>query len=138
MTSSFLKLKILEIVKNSPHALTIREICCLLNEKPFNYCMNIDGNGTRCIWWYRRPLHERETYTCKLGYPNCRYNALRVIQLVNELVKEGKLKKKLEHLRDDLSKWGRDNFKLIYVSDEQLRKRIGIENTILKYIIDNK
>ena len=131
---TWLERKVLEIVKKSEIALTIREICCLVNNKPFSYCMNIDGKGTRCIWWYRRPLHERETYTCKLGYPNCRYNAIRVIQIVNKLVKEGKLKKKLEHLRDNLSKWGRDNFKLIYINDDQLRKRLGYSAKIYDFI----
>ena len=126
-----LRYSILRIVYSSHVALTIREICCILNNKPFNYCYNVDGNGGRCVWFYRRPRHEAQRI--RLVKPECKVTALRVIQLVNTPVCERKLKKHVVHLRDPLSTWGHDNFRLVYIREEQLRNRLKTKN-ILDYL----
>jgi len=127
---SVLEKRILSIITRSEIALHEREICCILNHKPYEYCQNVDGNGARCVYWYRRPKHELKTYTCRLVEPKSKYPATRVITAINELVRQGKLKKRIIHLRDNLSKWGRDNFRLIYIHDDQLRKRLKTQSLI--------
>ena len=126
-----LRLKVLRVVSSSEVALTVREVCCLINGKSVNYCQNVDGCGGRCIWFYRRPKHESQRI--RLVKPNCTYTALQVMRVISQLVKEGKLKRVEVHLRDELSTWNHDKFKLIYVNEEQLRKRLGVR-TILDFL----
>ncbi len=63
----WLEVKILQILRTNSIGLTTREICCALNNKPRDYCLNVDGEGSRCRWWYRRPRHESQKI--RLGSP---------------------------------------------------------------------
>jgi|GEM_PF-3242297 len=112
---------IYEIVRCSQVALTTREICCLLNGVDKSYCLNVDGKGSRCIWWFRRPRHEKQRI--KLAKPICRYNPLSLYRHLNYLVKLGLVKRIELYLRDPLSTWGKDRHVLYYTTEEQLYKR---------------
>ncbi|RLE90747.1 MAG: hypothetical protein DRN04_14425 [Thermoprotei archaeon] len=113
---------ILELVKRSEEALTVREICCLINGKDPDYCINVDGEGSRCLYFYRRPKHESQRI--KLVRLDCKTPATTVIRAVNRLAEKGLIKKKIFRLRDPLSTWNRDNFRLVYVDENQIRKRL--------------
>ena len=111
---------IMNAVSSSEVALTTREICCALNNKPKDYCLNIDGNGGRCIWWYRRPRHESQRI--RLVKPT-----LELYPYLRLLVEKGLLKRWEGYLPDRLSKWGYDRHVLYYVSEDQLEKRLAKE-----------
>jgi len=114
--------EVLLAVKSSRVALTTREICCALNGKPRDYCLNVDSEGSRCIWWYRRPKHEKQKI--KLVKPNCKVNPLSLYRDLEVLVKSGLLKRMELYLRNPLSTWGRDRHVLYYVDEEQLHNRL--------------
>jgi len=116
---------ILEAVRSSDEALTTREICCTLNNKPKDYCMNIDGRGARCVWWYRRPRHE--SCRIRLAKPDCRIRPLDLYPYLKILVERGLLKRWEGYLPDRLSRWGYDRHVLYYVSEDQLEKRLAKE-----------
>jgi len=130
---SYLERLVFEAVQCSGVALSVREICVLLNKKTLDYCLNVDGQGSRCAFFYRRPRHESQKI--RLARPSCRINALRVIEAVNSLVKRGLLRKVVVHLRDELSSWNHDNFRLVYVNEKQLRRRLKTVS-LLKFTIE--
>ena len=84
--------------------------------------MNIDGNGTRCIYWYRRPKHESQRI--KLGRPNCKINPLGLYGVLKRLVEYNLIKRAELRLKDDLSVWGRDRHVLYFTCEDQLRRRL--------------
>ena len=110
------------IIYSSPEALTTREICCKLNNVPRDYCYNVDGEGGRCVFWYRRPKHESQKI--KLVRPKCRYRPSALYQILKMLVSRGLVKKYVIYLRDELSTWGYDKHVLYYVTEDQLRARL--------------
>ena len=115
-------LRVSVVVGSSQAALTTREICCLLNGVDRGYCMNVDGRGGRCVWWYRRPKRERQRV--RLVKPNCKINPLRLYRVLDELVERGGLKRVELYLKDPLSVWGRDRHVLYYKREEQLHSRL--------------
>ena len=126
-----LKLRILKVVRLSPIALTIREICCAVNGVHKDFCMNVDGHGGRCIWFYRRPKHEKQAI--RLVKPPCRFRATDVIVSVNELARAGLVRRMDIYLRDTLSAWGMDRHVLVFYDENQLRSRTGCQD-LLNYV----
>jgi len=116
---------ILRVVRGSDMALTAREICCALNGKPRDYCMNVDGSGARCVHWYSRPRHEKQRI--RLAKPDCRVNPTTVLKYLKRMVEMGLLKRWEEYLPDPMSKWDHDRHTLYYVTEDQLRKRLAKE-----------
>ena len=116
---------ILRVVRSSDEALTTREICCAINNVSKDYCLNVDGRGGRCIWWYRRPKHE--TQRIRLAKPRCRVTPIAVMRYLNRMTKMGILKRWEGYLPDRLSRWGYDRYVLYYERDTQLRKRLSRE-----------
>ena len=118
----------MEDIKNSSiisKCSTTREICCILNGKNREYCLNVDGKGARCLWWYRRPSHESQRI--RLVKPDCKINPRRLFSILKELQDQGLVKRKRIYLRDNLSVWGYDRHILWYVNDEQLEHRLQNE-----------
>ena len=115
-------LRILHVVRCSPVALTTREICCALNGKRRGYCLNVDGGGGRCVYWFRRPSHEPQRI--RLVRPDCRFSPLALYRYLKELVSRGLVKRYEIYLRDELSTWGYDRHVLYYVTEDQLRRRL--------------
>ena len=128
-----LKLKVLKIVRSSERALTVREICCAVNNVDKDFCMNIDGRGGRCVWFYRRPKHEKQAI--RLVKPPCKHRAIEVIIAVNKLVKEGLLRRSEVFLLDRLSTWGMDRHVLIYSCEKQLTARFN-SHTLYRFLHD--
>ena len=126
-----LELKILKTVCSSPVALTIREICCAINGINRDFCMNVDGRGGRCKWFYRRPRHEKQAI--RLVKPPCRFRAIDVISSVNELARMRLIKRVDTYLRDRLSAWGMDRHVLVFIDEQQLRNRTGCQD-LLSYV----
>lgn len=111
-----LKLRILSILMKADKALYVREICSLVNGR--DDCRNVNGKG-RCYYCYRRGDYE----TKGLVKPDCKYPYQTVLNAIRELEKQGKIKTALMVLRDGLSTWGSDRFRLCYITKEQLRSR---------------
>ena len=114
MTS--LKLKILSIIKKSDKALYVREICSIVNGR--TDCRNVNGKG-RCFYCYKRGDHEVKG----LVKPNCKYPYTTILAVIRKLEKEKRIKTPFMILRDELSTWRSDRFKLCYITEEQLRAR---------------
>ena len=120
---------IVRVLRSSDTALTTREICCAINGRPRDYCLNVDGNGARCVWWFRRPRHEKQRI--RLVKPVCRVRSLDLYPYLKVLVERGIVKRWEGYLPDPLSVWGYDRHVLYYVNEEQLRKRLEKELGIL-------
>ena len=120
-----LKYRILRILRSSETALTTREICCILNGKSKDYCLDVDGKGARCLWWYRRPSHEAQKI--RLVKPDCRIDPRRLYTVLKELLEQGLIRRKRIYLRDNLGTWGYDRHILYYVDDSQLELRLRKE-----------
>ena len=118
--------EILRVVRSSEKALSTREICCLLNGKSRDYCLNVDGSGGRCMYWFRRPKHESQRI--RLVKPDCRTSPLKIMKALRFMVEKGLLKRSTYYLRDRLSKWGYDRHVLYYVSEKQLERRFQTKN----------
>jgi len=86
--------------------------------------MNVDGRGSRCIYWYRRPKHEAQRI--RLAKPRCSIDPRRLYPVLNKLVKLGLIKRKELYMRDELSVWGMDRYILYYVSEDQISRRLKI------------
>ena len=114
-----LKLKILKIIRSSDKALYVREICSQLNNRWD--CNNLNGQGQRCFYCYKRGDAESKN----LVKPPCQINYLTVLKAVKVLEREGKIKTALTTLKDDLSTWRSDRFRLCYIDEAQLRKRFN-------------
>jgi len=104
-----LRFRILKILESGPKH--VREICCIINGKSYDFCMNVDGKGGRCLWWYRRPRHEKQRI--RLVKPPCKHNPLYIMKVLKQLEKEGLVLRQIEYRRDPLSKWGKDRFVII-------------------------
>lgn len=105
--AAVLKYRVLEILRRLGEA-HVRQICCLLNGKPYDFCYNVDGRGGHCVYWYRRPRHESQRI--RLVKPPCRHSPLYLIRLLREMERRGLLERRVEYRRDPLSKWGKDRF----------------------------
>ena len=92
----------------------VREICCFINNKPYSYCMNVNGKGGRCKYWYHRPKHESQAI--KLVEPNCKTKPSYIIKVLKELEKNGYVKSRIEIRTDKLSPSGFDHFRVYYLS----------------------
>ena len=88
--------------------------------------MNVDCKNSRCVYFYKRPKHEKQRI--KLVKPDCRYSAIAVIQAVNALVRRGLINKKEMYLRDKYSVWGYDKFRLCYIDTKQIRNRLKVKS----------
>ena len=86
--------------------------------------MNVDGEGSRCRWWYRRPRHESQRI--RLVESNCQVNPLWLYKPLRRLVERGLVKRTILYLRDPLSVWGRDRHVLYYITEDQLRRRVKV------------
>jgi len=122
-----LRLRILRVVYTSSQALTVREVCCVVNGRSFDFCRNIDGRGSRCFYCYKSD-HD---LTYKLVEPKCRWSYKEVLHTVKALEREGKLKTRKTKLPDKLSPWGKDYFVLVYVRPSQLEARLRRNNKAL-------
>jgi len=117
----FIEKKAYVVIRKSNVALTVREICVLINGVDMGYCRNVDGNGAHCRYAYHRTDAENG-YELKI--PKCRYKYTDVSKILKMMSKNGKIKRIRLILRDRLSKWGFDRFVLYYIDDDQLYKRI--------------
>ena len=104
-----LRFKILKVLSSKPRF--VREICCLVNGKPYDYCLNVDGKGGRCVYWFRRPKDERQRI--RLVKPDCKYDPRYVIRVINQLAKEGKVVKIVTYRLDPYSRWGMDKYTIV-------------------------
>ena len=91
----------------------VREICCLLNGKDCSYCLNVDGEGGRCAWWFRRPKHEKQRI--RLVKPDCRHNPLYILRVLKELEREGLVLRTIEYREDPYSRWGKDRYVIYHL-----------------------
>ena len=119
---------IYRIVKESEYALTTREICVKVNGVSKDYCLNTDGKGCRCFWWFRRPEHEPQRI--RLCIPKCKVDPRRLYRILNKLVSHNLIKRYKVYLRDELSTWGYDKHVLYYVSEDQLRSRLKTKSLL--------
>jgi len=117
--------QIIRVIMGSDVALTTREICCALNGKPKDYCMNVDGKGSRCVWWYRRPKHESQRI--RLAKPDCRIRPIELYPYLKRLVSMGVIKRWEGYLPDKYSTWGYDRHVLYFAREDQLYKRLSME-----------
>jgi len=112
-----LRYRIIKILELGPRH--VREICCLLNGKSYDFCWNIDGRGGHCKYWYKRP--KREKQRIKLVKPPCKHNPLYILRILKELEKEGVVLRQVVYKEDPFSKWGKDRF--VYYSLVHTDKR---------------
>ena len=111
-------------------ALTTREVCYVLNGVSRGYCLDVDGEGGRCVWWFKGSRHESQRV--RLVKPGCRVSPLRLFSVLNELVRRGLVRRYVLYLRDEFSSWGYDRHVLYYVSEEQLRRRLKTRSLLEK------
>jgi len=113
-----IRYRILKILESGPKY--VREICTILNNKPYNFCWNVDGKDGRCKYWYKRPKYEKQRI--RLVKPPCKHNPLYIIKIISELEKEGLVQKKIEYRDDPLSKWGKDKFVIVSLTKKGYEK----------------
>jgi len=110
------------VVRDSPVALTTREVCVTINGVSKTYCQNVDGRGGHCRWAFARP---DATPSYHLVVPPCRYRYPDVIATLKLLAERGDVKRVRVLMRDRESKWGYEYHVLNYVREGQLYARLG-------------
>jgi len=110
------------VIRDSPIALTTREVCVAVNGVSKTYCQNVDGRGGHCRWAFSRSDAE---LTYHLVVPPCRYRFTDVIRTIKLLAERGDIKRAKVLMRDHESKWGYEYYKLNYTREEQLYARLG-------------
>jgi len=110
------------VVRDSPVALTTREVCVLLNGVSKAYCMDVDGRGGHCRWAFSRP-DAKPSY--HLVAPPCRFRYPDVIAALKLLAERGDVKRARVLMRDPLSRWGYEYHVLNYTREGQLYARLG-------------
>jgi len=110
------------VVRDSPVALTTREVCVLLNGVSPEYCQNVDGRGGHCRWAYHRGDGFDNGY--HLAVPPCRYRYVDVAKTLKTLAERGDVKRATVVLRDRQSRWGFDRFVINYVREGQLYAKL--------------
>ena len=103
---SILKHRILRCLREGPK--TLHELCmCVNNVKNSKFCK-------RCIWLYRRgDMGKRGRSKAKLQDKGCQFTYLQVLRMVKELEEMGLIESKYVIMRDKLSTWKKDRFKLV-------------------------